>query len=283
MCRFLVYKGQGVVLADLIIHPKHSLINQSIRSMERSEPLNGDGFGVGWYTPELNENPCIFTSVSPAWSNRNLHRISDSIRSPLIFAHVRAATEGLFVSDFNCHPFQCKHLMWMHNGVSKAFFKIRRRLRDSLRDDLYNFIQGTTDSEHAFALFLNQLPEDLEGLTPDLLKDAMIKTIDLLNTWTRDVGVDEPSHYNFAVTDGEAIVISRYTDSDDTPESLYYTVGERFECEGDMCHIVDPEGPPKAVIIASEKLTNEPWRPVPSNHVMVVNKDLGVEITPIKL
>jgi predicted glutamine amidotransferase len=33
----------------LLYSPKNSLILQSYKSKERKEPLNGDGFGVGWY------------------------------------------------------------------------------------------------------------------------------------------------------------------------------------------------------------------------------------------
>jgi len=38
------------------------------------------------------ERPCVFKSISPAWSNANLTRLAEKIRSPLIFAHVRAST-----------------------------------------------------------------------------------------------------------------------------------------------------------------------------------------------
>lgn len=66
MCRFVVYKGRELLMADLLTRPKHSLIKQSYDARERREPLNGDGFGVGWYAPELDPTPCIFTSVTPA-------------------------------------------------------------------------------------------------------------------------------------------------------------------------------------------------------------------------
>jgi glutamine amidotransferase len=56
---------------------KNSLILQSYKSKERKEPLNGDGLGVGWYSPAINEPPCVFTSITPAWSNENLRRLSE--------------------------------------------------------------------------------------------------------------------------------------------------------------------------------------------------------------
>ena len=142
MCRFLVYKGREIFMSDLLTHSEQSLILQSHRARERQEPLNGDGFGVGWYAPEIDLTPCVFTSITPAWSSRNLHRLADKVRSTCFFAHVRAASPGSFVSEANCHPFQYEQFLWMHNGEIGEFSRLRRRLRSHLSDDLYNFIQG---------------------------------------------------------------------------------------------------------------------------------------------
>jgi len=49
MCRFLCYKGPEILLTDLLYRQQNSLILQSFKARERKEPLNGDGFGVGWY------------------------------------------------------------------------------------------------------------------------------------------------------------------------------------------------------------------------------------------
>lgn len=44
----------------------------------------------------LNKSlPCFLTwtfFVAKAWSNANLNRLAEKIRSPLVFAHVRAST-----------------------------------------------------------------------------------------------------------------------------------------------------------------------------------------------
>ncbi len=285
MCRFVVYSGRDLLLADLIIYPKHSLINQSFQSQERCEPLNGDGFGVGWYNPELSTEPGIFVATTPAWSNRNLHRLASKIKSPLVFAHVRAASLGMSVNELNCHPFQHKHLMWMHNGRITDFDKIKRKLRRMLRNDTYDIIKGTTDTEHAFALYLNHLPEDLSKVGPVLLKQAMLDTIAQLNEWTREVATEESSHYNFAVTDGHTIVATRYTDQPQySAETLYFSRGERFECLGDVCRVISTRDKPHAIIIASEPLTPEArWEPIPVNHMITVSQNLVIEILPINV
>ncbi len=271
------------MLADLIVHPKHSLINQSYASQERNERLNGDGFGVGWYNRALSNEPGIFTATSPAWSNRNLRRLSEKIVSPLVFAHVRAASAEFPVNELNCHPFYYGNLMWMHNGRIDNFLKVKRTLRHSLRDDIYNNIQGSTDSEHAFALFLNFLPQDLTATDPQQLKKAMLSTIAQLNQWTRDSGAKDASQYNFAVADGKTIVITRYTDDTETiAETLYFSRGERFECQGDVCRVVAQKDKPHAIVVASEALTPEArWEPVPVNHLLVIDRDLKIEMEPI--
>lgn len=73
MCRLMAYKGTPILLDELLYKPKNSLINQSINAKELEEPLNGDGFGVGWYTQAISPEPATFVSLNPAWSNRNLH------------------------------------------------------------------------------------------------------------------------------------------------------------------------------------------------------------------
>ena len=68
----LAYKGTSIIIDKLLYQPKNSLVNQSINAKEIEEPLNGDGFGVGWYVLELNYEPITFVSTNPAGSNRNL-------------------------------------------------------------------------------------------------------------------------------------------------------------------------------------------------------------------
>ncbi|KAG8739251.1 hypothetical protein FRC12_016393 [Ceratobasidium sp. 428] len=116
MCRLLIYKGTDAIeLSHLLTRPCHSIINQAFDSrlrLDRRRPINGDGFGVGWYDeheleyPEEQHSssqgePCIFNSVTPAWNNvstlvytipptylrklqANLTRLAVKIKSPLV-------------------------------------------------------------------------------------------------------------------------------------------------------------------------------------------------------
>src|SRR5688572_25004900 len=104
MCRFVAYIGkEDMLLAELLAKPNNSLIKQSLLARESRTPTNGDGFGVGWYTP-FDKTPALFTSLSPAWNDQNLAYLAKKTRAPLFFAHIRAASTG-GISQFNCHPF----------------------------------------------------------------------------------------------------------------------------------------------------------------------------------
>lgn len=289
MCRFLTYTGAPLLLADLLYRPANSLIMQSHHARERAEPLNGDGFGIGWYVPEIDPTPCIQRSVTPAWSNRNLQNLSAKTHATCLFAHVRAASPGMAVTDANVHPFAYDRFMWMHNGSVADFHRIKRTLRESLKDEFYDMIQGTTDSEHAFAVFLNLLRTPFGETSSDEMRRAVVETIARLNEWTLAAGVTETSYYNFAVTDGRSTVVTRYASSKETKgASLHFSRGIRFEClpEGvcDM-HPVGHNEEAAAVIISSERLTDDPtdWEAVPDNHTITVLPDSSVKIEPINL
>lgn len=285
MCRFLVYKGHEILMSDLLTKSDQSLIYQSHHARERKEPLNGDGFGVGWYHPEIDTIPCVFTSASPAWSNRNLHRLAGKIRSSCFFAHVRAATESLFVSEANCHPFQHEEFLWMHNGGIAGFNRVKRPLRRILSDETYGMIQGSTDTEHAFALFLDILTPKLGTYGAEDLREALIQTIRRLERLGLDAEISQPSHYNFAVTDGHSIVATRYvTDRSQTPNTLYVAEGEQFDNVDGSYRMLPAGRHPNAVIIASEPLTHnrEDWSAVPENHTVVVTPEMRVHISAIE-
>ena len=282
MCRFVAYIGSDVLLADIISRPENSLIRQSYKARERPEPLNGDGFGVGWYTPEITGEPCVFTAITPAWSNRNLLNIAEHTKSGCFFAHVRAASPGMRVSEVNCHPFQYRRFLWMHNGTIEGFNLIKRRLRHTLPDKIYDSIDGTTDSEHAFAVFLNLLGEQTENTNAVDLADGLVKTIWQLEGWATYAGIKKPSIYNFAVTDGQNIATVRYvSDPKIEPISLYFSKREICkDCEGSRENKCRGCAKENGIIISSERLTDQgdAWTRVAPNHVVMIDHELKVNI-----
>jgi len=287
MCRLLLYLGKPIVLNKLLIEPTNSLINQSIHSQSVDTPVNGDGFGVAWYVHDISMRPGRYRSLTPAWSNNNLVSLARVTRSSTVLAHVRAASVGLASAENNCHPFTYSQYAFAHNGDVTAFRKIRRDIEAALSDEAYALIEGNTDSEHVFALFIDALRarehadqhhDQLEAMA-GALQDACAKVIALAKARNAE---DHDTYLNIAITDGLRGVACRCsTDSDEnTPTLFVYRRGE-YSCDNGVCRL-DPNGSPgaaSAVVVSSERLTDDPaWEQIPLNHIVTIGDDHGVSL-----
>ncbi|KAK9379206.1 nucleophile aminohydrolase [Kockiozyma suomiensis] len=294
MCRFLIFKGRDpILLAHLLTRPEHSIINQSYDSrlrIDQRRPINGDGFGVGYYTtesdPELGDAPCIFCATTPAWNNMNLARLAEKTKSNMVFAHVRASTSGV-LSETNCHPFSYHSLMFMHNGQIANFSRIKRKFVDHMGDEYFVHIQGGTDSEWAFALFLDCLSRlgvdparNVEGTTGfghEVIRKALEQTISFVREWCNECSQlgDEPSLLNFAVTDGHSVVVTRYiTSRTEEAASLHFSTGSKFiEYMPGQYRMERRDRRQDVILVASEPLTFErsDWVTIPTNTVLTIN------------
>jgi len=284
MCRLVAYLGRDVLLEDVLVKPTNSIVMQSLHARESSIPTNGDGFGLGWYSPHISDKPGLFKSISPAWNDLNLLHLTSKIESPCFFAHVRAASAG-GVTHYNCHPFVHGRWMLMHNGEICHFITIKRHLRHLLDDDIYNWIQGETDSEHLFALFL-QLSKGRDLNQLSVVADVLQATFETITALIHDYSEPGPSFYNVCLTDGKRLLATRYCTSKELlPETMHYSIGSRFGVKRGGSHMLPPDkkGASGSVLIASEVLTDfdMEWHDVPVNHLLMVNADLGIELRPL--
>ena len=282
MCRFALYLGARIPIASLVTEPAYSIVQQSHHSRERSEPLNGDGFGVAWYKPEVSHQPAMFKDLTPAWNNQNLIHMARVSTSHCILAHVRAASSGP-VAQLNCHPFAADRFSFMHNGDVAGFGSIRRQLTEGLSDEAFHSISGSTDSEHVFALFLDHHRRAGSHSGVEALGDALEATIEQVTTLTTQAGSNDHSYLNLAVSDGECAAVSRHTSGPaEEANSLYLHDGGNYVCEDGVCRMA-PEGEGHgAVIVASEPLTAEPtWQAVPPNHLVSVDARREVSLRPL--
>jgi len=314
MCRMFCFMGTNPLqLAELVTRPKRSILTQSYDARERQphtvehltkSSLNGDGFGVGWYsaasTPDrVDEKPCVYTSVLPAWNNNNLARLAEKVESPLVFAHVRAAYPGMPVSDQNCHPFVFGNYMFMHNGNVGDFYKVRRRLLAGLSLEAYNSCQSFhSDSAVCFAVFLNQLSDMHADLNSIELSQKMNETLRIISEASEAEGCEERSLMNFVVSDGKTVIATKFASSGNCA-SLYMAAGSTFVSpRTDENGTDNPESDTellrcgkrtKIAIIASEPITasDSMWTKVPENHMVVLMRekddDVNVTFMPIDL
>lgn len=255
--------------------------------------LNGDGFGLGWYSDNPADlTPCVYRQARPAWNDPNLGSIAEKVYTPVLFAHVRAASPGLDVSETTCHPFRCGRYLWMHNGGLGNFADVRRKLLPTLDHDAFDFAvsNGSSDTALCFAVFLNLIKHEMAPGTPANLRQCLEQTIMILVKTLRQVGATETSLLNFVVSDGESLVASRYVINlqrdDAKPASLYYASGNSYQSDGtapgnyEMKHT---DRRPSLVIISSEPLTERraDWVAVPRNSTVVVTKSMHILISPI--
>ncbi|MCA9731465.1 MAG: class II glutamine amidotransferase [Deferribacteres bacterium] len=286
MCRFLAYAGTPILMDQLIFQPQNSLIHQSYHALERQDPVNGDGFGIGWYVPDVSPEPVRYVSVKPAWNDRNLRSIATKTKAGCFFAHVRDASVGA-VCESNCHPFHYGPFLMMHNGRIEGFKKIKRTIINLLSENVFEWLSGETDSEHFFALFLNCLfaVKKVRYSTEDLVA-ALFKSIAILKKIFCETQPQAHFYLNLAITDGRDIIACRYdTNVHVASPTLYYSSGGFFQCEDGVCRMADTGGSEKSVLVVSEKLTNrrDEWHKIPEEHLVIIRPDLQVHLMPLKI
>ncbi|RAZ91195.1 class II glutamine amidotransferase [Mesorhizobium hawassense] len=254
MCRWAADLGDAIFLEDVIAAPSHSLIAQSSHAREAKSPTNADGFGVAWYgdRPE----PGLYRDILPAWSDSNLRSLGRQIKSGLFLAHVRASTGGA-TSRLNCHPFTSGRWSFMHNGQIGGFEKIRRRLENALSDDLFDQLEGATDSELLFRLMIG------EGLSSDPY-GAVSRVTSRVIEASRVAGIEPSLKLTAAFSDGEALHAVRYATDDHAP--TLYTAA--FAKRAGRCVVSEPFDRDGRI-----------WREIPQSSFVTMTRD-GTSIRP---
>jgi glutamine amidotransferase len=240
---------------------------------DRNVRVNGDGFGVGWYNHErISAGACTYRCITPAWNNHNLKNLVKHTESYLILGHIRAVRRAYSynaerkneISEDNCHPFVHGRYSFMHNGCISHFSKLKRSIREGLPDHLYNEIIGTTDSEHLFAMLLQEIGDLKRELTVEEMGAAVENTINRLTRLSRAKGYTGGNSMNIVLTDGRHMVATRCrtTLADGNP-SLYYCVGT-----GGFNTGTKGEG---GICIASEPMTDSAnWIEIPCNTLVSI-------------
>jgi predicted glutamine amidotransferase len=171
-----------------------------------------------------------------------------------------------------------------HNGGIEYFSFIKRAMRSNLTVELYNWIKGQTDSEHIFAFLVNRIINENKSITPESVTEAFEYTFHTVKNQMNTYGIHEEAYLNMVVTNGHFIVATRYvTDPKEEPLTLYHSEGTRYVVEDGITRMEAPKDDDEAVLIVSEKLTDEAnWTMIPKNHFVIVEPDLNVRIKPIK-
>ncbi len=212
MCRWLAYSGAPVVLDEVLFKTDHSLIDQSLHASDPTSTTNGDGFGVGWYGSRTV--PGVYKDIRPAWNDTNLQALAAQIESSMFLAHVRATT-GSPVQRTNCHPFNHRNWLFVHNGLINEYEKLRRDLAFAVSPELFPHINGTTDSELMFLLALSF------GMDGDV-QAGLARMAGLVEHIAESHGVENALQMTLGISDGESLYAVRYS-TEGKSRSLFHS------------------------------------------------------------
>jgi gamma-glutamyl hercynylcysteine S-oxide hydrolase len=184
MCRHIAWLGAPRALDDLILTPPHGLLSQSYAPRRQAHGrLNGDGWGIGFYTDGRPE-PARWRSSRPLWNDASLASVAPTIISTCLIAAVRSATQGMPIEDSAVAPFQSGEWLLSHNGrVDRAVLPADPKA------------ESTCDAAILAAYVFATGPEDLGHIVPQ-------------------VGQKDPdARLNVLATNGERILATTWGDT----------------------------------------------------------------------
>jgi predicted glutamine amidotransferase len=255
MCRLV-----GVVASE--VTEFGLVLKEAPRSLARLSREHRDGWGIAAHghpdsiPPPSDRSPHdgfwrVHKGTDPAGECNRFLEIASRSAGTVLIAHVRKKTVGP-TSIENTHPFVQSGWVFAHNGTLIDHTSLRARTSPERLAQ----VRGATDSEVLFAYLLTRLDE--AGLTrvgesPEA-RDEATRVIAIA---TEDLRARNAGAFNFLLSDGSSCFVHRFG------RSLFLL--ERTPLE--RAHDGAPASGPSltwtsrrhAVLVASERLTEEPW------------------------
>jgi predicted glutamine amidotransferase len=263
MCRLFGFRSN----VPAAVH--RSLVEErnSLREQSREHK---DGWGVAYY--DASQGLAVAHGVSPAHADPEFDRVSRLLSSHAVVAHVRLGTVGA-VHQKNTHPFLYEQWAFAHNGTIRNFERHQAQIEGLIAPHLRSRIQGETDSERCFYLFLTHLAElgPLDQADAQTVARALARTsrqIYALSGGEPEPG-QKPTSTTFLATNGRLMVALR------RHRTLYFS-----EQRKKTDPAVEPPLPGtrlQQLVIASEELCGEDhWHEVPDDSALGVDADLSL-------
>lgn len=256
MCRMLGFLATHPTRLDCaLVDAPHSLLVQSRKDLEGF--AHADGWGIAQWGAD---GASIMRHLAAAHEGEDYRDFARTVRARHAIAHVRQATAGDVCWE-NTHPFVHGSWVFVHNGTIRHFREgVWDLMWEEISPDHRALIRGNTDSEALFHLLLTRL-DQRPGTTPI---DVIADVIRDVAAWCAAAGPCENLGLNIMMSDGHTLVGARW-------QQTLWMLRRDGVPDPELCGLTpDDGGAPddyRALLIASEPLTPEEWRPVPERSV----------------
>ena len=230
------------------------VLRDAPRSMAELSKAHPDGWGLAVFGGTDTSGWSLHKGISCAGEDEVFHRHAVGSRGEVLVAHIRQRTVGMTSLD-NTHPFHSGRWVFAHNGTIKDLEWLGAQISDARRAQ----VRGQTDSELFFAYLLTRL--DAAGITDS----PATKATDVVVRSAANEARARPDFgaFNFLLSDGASIYAHRYGRTmvllergpdDEVRPSRRSQDGTIVETPWSQRR--------RAIIIASEQMTDEPWEPI---------------------
>ncbi len=279
MCRLYGFRANEPTKVECtLVHAQNALMVQSEADLSGKE--HTDGWGIGFFQ---NGTPVIERRATAAYKDLHFSHTAERVFAKTVLAHVRRATVGEPALS-NTHPFVHGRWMFAHNGTLTGVERLRPRLESEIAPSLLGTRRGNTDSELAFLWILSKLRRagaiHNNHMTDAPTFVAMVgDCISELAGLSEDSGAERPAQLNTLLSNGIVLIATRWN------HSLFWVVRQGIhDCE--ICgiphiHHHSTEGY-RAVVVASEPISDEEWKELPNRSVLFVNGDVVPHVHPIE-
>lgn len=294
MCRLLGYLGDDLQVSALITDSDSSLTRQATdSSVQNFMNVAGTGFKA-WENGSIYEDePYTYKSIELPMYDRTLMGLTKKLKANCVLGHIRATVYGnlSLVNTTNVHPFQFTgtKIALAHNGGLTDFPKMKFALAAKCKPEIANKVEGTTDSEWIYALFLSMLDDPFANHTSEEIANAASKTIQEIKTLRDQFHIDTHSVINLIISNGKSMIATCFTYDFGCYEgivspavlspqmhSLWYTAGDKFgEHDGNWAMSDgNNDGTSTSIIIASEPLTrnDSSWFEIQKYSMAVIDR-----------
>lgn len=244
-------------------------LKEAPRSLARLSREHPDGWGIAIFE-RARAAWKVHKGTEKAYEDTRFHEVAARSTGHVLVAHVRQKTVGPTRLE-NTHPFHRDGWLFAHNGTVKAIDTVRAGASKARLSE----IEGDTDSEILFAHFLTRLDE--AGLTKLGDESARAGATRIIETAAKKLRDENVGAFNFLLSDGATTFAHRFG------RSLFLLErgpndpvrGTRDLGSGPSVATIVTKWTQRrhAVLVASERMTDEPWRELPEGTLLRVDRD----------